>query len=200
MTKIKICGLMRPADIEAVCKVRPDFAGSILTPGFRRSVAREQYREMNRMLADAGILRVGVFVNEPLRSLTGSFAEMLDLIQLHGDEDADYIAKLRGFTGAEIIKMFRLRSPADADAVNRSTADYVLLDSGTGTGKVFDWSLLSGITRPYFLAGGLTPENVGDAVRLLHPFAADVSSGVETDGRKDPEKIRQFAEIIRRTE
>ena len=76
----------------------------------------------------------------------------------------------------------------------------MLLDSGTGTGKVFDWSLLSGITRPYFLAGGLSPENVGEAVTALHPYAVDVSSGIETDGRKDPEKIRRFAEIVRQTE
>ena len=199
MTKIKMCGLMRLADIEAVCAVRPDYAGSILTAGFRRSVTRSQYLEMNRMLADAGIKRVGVFVNEPPES-AAMFAEMLDLIQLHGDEDAAYIAKLRTFTDAEIIKMYRLTAPEDAEQVNRSTADYVLLDSGTGTGKVFDWSLLSGITRPYFLAGGLTPENVGEAVTALHPYAVDVSSGIETDGRKDQEKIRRFAEIVRQTE
>ena len=199
MTKIKMCGLMRLADIEAVCAVRPDYAGSILTAGFRRSVTRSQYLEMNRMLADAGIKRVGVFVNEPPES-AAVFAEMLDLIQLHGDEDAAYIAKLRTFTDAEIIKMYRLTAPEDAEQVNRSTADYVLLDSGTGTGKVFDWSLLSGITRPYFLAGGLTPENVGEAVTALHPYAVDVSSGIETDGRKDPEMIRRFAEIVRQTE
>lgn len=199
MTKIKMCGLMRLADIEAVCTVRPDYAGSILTAGFRRSVTRSQYLEMNRMLADAGIKRVGVFVNEPPES-AAVFAEMLDLIQLHGDEDAAYIAKLRTFTDAEIIKMYRLTAPEDAEQVNRSTADYVLLDSGTGTGKVFDWSLLSGITRPYFLAGGLSPENVGEAVTALHPYAVDVSSGIETDGRKDPEKIRRFAEIVRQTE
>ena len=198
MTKIKICGLMRLADIEAVCAVRPDYAGSILTAGFRRSVTRSQYLEMNRMLADAGIKRVGVFVNEPLES-AASFAEMLDLIQLHGDEDAAYIAKLRTFTDAEIIKMYRLTAPEDAEQVNRSPADYVLLDSGTGTGKAFDWSLLSGITRPYFLAGGLTPENVGDAVARLHPYAVDVSSGVETNGQKDPQKIRRFTEAVRQT-
>ena len=198
MTKIKICGLMRLADIEAVCAVRPDYAGSILTAGFRRSVARSQYLDMNRMLADAGIKRVGVFVNEPPES-AASFAEMLDLIQLHGDEDAAYIAKLRTFTDAEIIKMYRLTAPEDAEQVNRSPADYVLLDSGTGTGKAFDWSLLSGITRPYFLAGGLTPENVGDAVARLHPYAVDVSSGVETNGRKDPQKIRRFTEAVRQT-
>ena len=118
-------------------------------------------------------------------------------MQLHGNEDDAYLAALREITGAQIIKAFRIRTQADVQTAKQSAADIILLDSGTGTGKVFDWTLLSGITRPYLLAGGLNPENAAEAVVTLHPAGVDVSSGVETDSRKDPEKIRAFVRAVR---
>ena len=123
---------------------------------------------------------------------------IIDIAQLHGKEDEAYIRRLRQLTKKPLIQAFRIDTPADVAAAQASTADYVLLDSGTGgTGTCFDWSLLQNIQRPYFLAGGLTPENVGGAVATLHPYAVDVSSGIETDGAKDKEKMTQFVRAVR---
>ena len=114
----------------------------------------------------------------------------LDVIQLHGHEDADYIAELKSVTDLPVIKAFAVRNGATADEINNSPADMVLIDSGRGgTGETFDWSFLEGITREYFLAGGLCPENIEAAIRSFSPFAVDVSSGVETNGIKDKKKI-----------
>ncbi len=198
MTKIKLCGMMRPADTEAACAVHPDYAGMILSAGFRRSVSREMFLAMQQMLAENGIRRVGVFVNESLQTITAHYAAQLDVIQLHGQEDAAYIRELKRKTGLEIIKAFRIASPADLQAAAESKADHVLLDSGTGTGIALDWSMLRGFSRPYFLAGGLHPENVADAVKMLHPYAVDVSSGIEINGQKSAERMQAFASAVRR--
>ena len=197
MTKIKICGLMSAADAQSVNEVHPDYAGMILSPGFRRSVTQETAAAIRSALEPA-IPAVGVFVNaEPAEIAAYLERGIIQLVQLHGNEDDAYLAALREITGAQIIKAFRIRTQADVQTAKQSAADIILLDSGTGTGKVFDWTLLSGITRPYLLAGGLNPENAAEAVVTLHPAGVDVSSGVETDGRKDPEKIRAFVRAVR---
>lgn len=197
MTKIKICGLMSAQDAEYANEVRPDLAGMILSGGFRRSVTQETARAIHKAL-DSSIPAVGVFVNARIAEIT-PFAErgIIQLVQLHGSEDAAFIRDLRMVCKLPIIKAYRIGTAADVQRAERSDADIVLLDSGTGSGKAFDWSLLSGFTRPYFLAGGLTPENVGDAVAQLRPYGVDVSSGVETDGRKDLAKMRSFVENVR---
>ena len=197
MTKIKLCGMMRPADVKAARDLGADYAGFVLTEGFRRSVVLGTFCELQSFLIGSKAKAVGVFVNEPLENILTNYAEMLDLIQLHGNEDNAYIRALKQETGLEIIKAFRIGSEADLAQAAESAADHILLDSGTGTGKVFDWSLLRDFRRPYFLAGGLTPENAGEAVRLLHPFAVDTSSGTETNGQKDPEKLRAFVRAVR---
>ena len=197
MTKIKLCGLTRPADIEAANVLRPDYVGFVFAPGSRRRLTPEQAKAL-KCLLNPGILAVGVFVNEEPEHV----AELLrrgtiDLAQLHGDEDEAYLSALRRLTKAPILQAFRIRSEADLAVAVESTADYVLLDAGAGDGKTFDWSLLEEFDRPYFLAGGLTPENVYAAVGALRPFAVDVSSGIETDGVKDPAKMRAFAAAVR---
>ena len=199
MTRLKLCGLMRAADAEAVNAVRPELAGMILSPGFRRSVTAETAAEIRRAL-DRLIPAVGVFVNAQIREIT-AFASrgIIQLVQLHGTEDDAYIWQLRRVCTLPIIKAFRIASADDLQKAERSDADLVLLDSGTGTGQTFDWSLLEGFPRPYFLAGGLTPENAAAAIEALHPYGVDVSSGIETDGQKDAEKIRRFAEIVRQS-
>lgn len=197
MTKIKICGLMSPADAQSVNDAHPDYAGMILSPGFRRTVTQETAAAIRSAL-DPAIPAVGVFVNaEPAEIAAYLERGIIQLVQLHGNEDAAYIAALRQMTDAQIFQAFRIRSAADVQQAEQSAADMILLDSGTGTGKVFDWTLLSGITRPYLLAGGLNPENAAEAVGTLQPAGVDVSSGVETDGRKDPEKIRAFVQAVR---
>jgi phosphoribosylanthranilate isomerase len=199
MTRVKMCGLRSEADVRAVLELRPDFAGFILSGGFRRSISRETFAELSAMLIGSGVKRVGVFVNEPLDSIIG-FADYIDVIQLHGSEDEDYIRSLRKLTDKPIIKAITVRSEADIEASRASSADYVLLDSGTGTGSTFEHSLIADIDRPFFLAGGLTAENVSEAIRRYEPFAVDASSSLETDGIKDKTKMAAFAEAARRKE
>ena len=150
-------------------------------------------------MLNPGIIPVGVFVNETPETVAALLDRgIIDIAQLHGNEDEAYIRRLRQLTTKPLIQAFRVDTPADVAAAQASTADYVLLDSGAGgTGTCFDWSLLQDIQRPYFLAGGLTPENVGGAVATLHPYAVDVSSGIETDGAKDKEKMTQFVRAVR---
>lgn len=197
MTRVKLCGLRSEADVRTVLELRPDYAGFILSGGFRRSIDYDTFITLSVMLKDSGIMRVGVFVNEPLDSLVGKFSEDIDVIQLHGNESEQYISALRIYADKPIIKAFTVRSDADIEAARASSADYVLLDSGTGTGSTFDHSLIKDIGRPFFLAGGLTSENVGEAIRRFEPFAVDASSSLETDGVKDKAKMAAFVKAVR---
>ena len=200
MTKIKLCGLSRTEDIETVNKLKPEYIGFVFTPKSRRYVAPRTAAELKRLLS-AEIQAVGVFVNEsPEKIAELSRGGVIDIAQLHGDEDEEYIRRLKQQTDKPIIKAFRVETEnAIADA-ERCSADYILLDSGAGTGTVFNWKLLTNIHRPYFLAGGLSPDNAGKAVAALHPFAVDVSSGIETDGTKDKEKMEAFVAAVRKEE
>lgn len=197
MTKIKFCGLSAPADIEAANAIRPEFIGFVFAPGSRRYVTPEQAADLKKAL-DPGIPAVGVFVNEAEETIVRLAREgTIDLIQLHGKEDDACIRRLQQQTGKEVIRAFRVTKEEDAEAAEKSPADCILLDSGAGTGCAFDWGLLKSARRPYFLAGGLTPENAGEAVRLLRPYAVDVSSGIESGGKKDRLKMEAFAAAVR---
>lgn len=200
MTKIKICGLRRPRDIEAVNAARPDFAGFVVeVPGSRRSVDKRELRELAGRLKE-GILSVGVFVNAPPELVAELLEEgTLDLAQLHGQEDEIYMAELRRLTEKPLIQAFSIQTGQDAEQALESRADYLLLDQGRGgTGQTFDWSLLPEINRPFFLAGGLGEENLERAIRQVRPWAVDLSSSLETDGQKDPEKILRAVDLVRR--
>ena len=190
MTKIKICGLSREVDIDYVNEAKPDYIGFILNfPKSRRNISPERAAGLKKNL-ESGIRTVGVFVNQPMETVLEAADTIgLDVIQLHGSEDNDYIKELRNKTDREIWKAFKIRSAEDLTKAENSAADQILLDNGYGTGEVFDWSLAGGIRRPFLLAGGLTPENIPDAVSRLHPLLLDISSGVETEGYKDREKI-----------
>lgn len=197
-TKIKFCGLSRNCDIETANVLSPDYVGFVFAKNSRRCVSFARAKELKALLAP-GILTVGVFVNEDPRTVAAFLeAGVIDAAQLHGDEDTDYIRGLKSLTKAPLIKAFGLRSIHDLPAVERCPADLVLLDSpGGGTGRLFDWQLLEDIQRPYFLAGGLSAENVGEAIARLRPFGVDVSSGIETGGDKDREKMTAFAAAVR---
>ena len=197
-TKIKFCGLSRNCDIETANVLSPDYVGFVFAKNSRRCVSFAQAKELKALLAP-GILTVGVFVNEDPRTVAAFLeAGVIDAAQIHGDEDTDYIRGLKSLTKAPLIKAFGLRSIHDLPAVERCPADLVLLDSpGGGTGRLFDWQLLENIQRPYFLAGGLSAENVGEAIARLRPFGVDVSSGIETGGYKDREKMTAFAAAVR---
>ena len=198
MTRIKLCGLSRPCDIEAVNGLKPDYIGFVFSPKSKRYVSHEQAAVLKRLLSP-DIPAVGVFVNEDPQTVAGFLrSDVIDIAQLHGSEDQAYLNRLRQLTDKPLIRAFHIQTAADLEAAKSCGADAILLDSGAGTGTVFDWNLLKNMERPYFLAGGLSPDNVADAVRTLHPFAVDVSSGIETGGVKDPEKMAAFVAAVRK--
>ena len=198
MTKIKLCGLSRPCDIETVNQLKPDYIGFVFATKSKRYVTYRKAAELKSRLSPE-IKAVGVFVNEcPQEAAKLLNNGIIDMVQLHGGEAEDDIARLRRLTDRPIIKAFRIETAYDIKAANQSTADYILLDSGAGTGTVFDWSLVNSVGRPYFLAGGLDADNVADAVKALRPFAVDVSSGIETDGLKDKAKMAAFIAAVRK--
>lgn len=202
MTKIKLCGLSRPCDIRAANELLPDYIGFVFAPKSQRYVSPEKAAELKQML-DPGIRAAGVFVDEKPQVIESLVSRgVIDAVQLHGREDEDYIQDLRKRLGStRIIQAFSIRSEQDAKRVEASSADMILTDSpGGGTGEVFDWGLLRKVGRPYFLAGGLTPDNAGDAVKALSPYGVDVSSGIETDGYKDWEKMEKFVLAVRRAD
>ena len=198
MTRIKLCGLSRTGDIEAANTLLPDYIGFVFAPKSRRFVPPEEAAGLRRLLRPE-IQAVGVFVNEEPEAVAKLLNEgVVDIAQLHGTEDEAYIRRLRQLTDRPLIQAFRIQSKEDLLRAELSSADEILLDAGAGTGMVFDWSLLQNAGRRYFLAGGLTPENAGNAIRSLHPFALDVSSGIETEGRKDPGKMAAFVSAVRK--
>ena len=197
MTKIKLCGLSRLEDIEIANELCPEYVGFVFAPESKRYVMPAQAKELRGALSKE-IQAVGVFVDARIETVAElANQNIIDAIQLHGTEDANYLMQLRTLTNKPIIKAIQVRRPEDLIAVNEVRSDYVLIDSGKGTGKAFDWGWLKDIRREYFLAGGLTPKNVGYAIERLKPFAVDVSSGIETDGRKDVAKMREFVLAVR---
>lgn len=198
--KIKICGLMSLEDVAAVNAAKPDYVGFVLAKS-RRRISREHARLL-RMELDPSIQAVGVFVNELPQIVAGYLEDgIIDLAQLHGQEDETYIHHLRLLTGQPLIKAFSIHTAEDLARAEESSADLILLDHGSGgTGECFDWQLLHTVRRPYLLAGGITPENAEEAVRTYRPYGLDVSSGVETDGKKDAKKIMEIVRRIRNAE
>ena len=195
MTKIKLCGLSRVEDIEVANKLLPEFVGFIFWKKSRRYISPNDAAALKNIL-DKKISAVGVFVNEKIETVA-EIAKFLDLIQLHGTEDDNYISTLRNYTDKKIIQAFKIKTADDLQRAKNSRADFILLDSGAGTGEIFNWQLLKNFEREYFLAGGLNCENVSDAVKILKPFAVDVSSGIETGGFKDAAKMKNFVQIVR---
>lgn len=197
MTKIKLCGLTRPCDIAYVNALRPDYIGFVFAPGSRRFLSAQAAAQLQRKL-HPDIVPVGVFVDETPEVIAGLLEQgIIKAVQLHGSEDDAYLGHLRTLTDCPVIKAFCLRTEEDAEAANRSTADLVLLDSGGGTGKPFDWQLLQYLRRDYILAGGLTPENIAAALSAFHPFGVDASSSLETDGVKSFTKMSAFVNAVR---
>ncbi len=197
MTKIKLCGLKRVCDMEYANELAPEYIGFVFAKNSKRYVLPENARILRKQL-NKEIIPVGVFADEKIDRIAELInRHIIEVIQLHGNEDEEYINALQKRTKCTIIKAFRIENREDIIAANHSSADYVLLDSGGGSGETFDWSLLREIERPYFLAGGLTPDNVKKAITNLHPFAVDASSSLETNGFKDKEKMTAFVNAVR---
>lgn len=209
-TGIKICGLTRQEDIAMVNVLRPDYIGFVFAKS-RRQVSEKQAAELRKKLLP-GICVVGVFVNAPVQEEVKLFREkVIDMVQLHGQEDEAHIRQLRELTreqtgtAAPVIKAVSMsaekrESGSVPECWLESEADYLLLDNGPGgTGKAFDHTLIvpEKMTKPFFLAGGICGDNAVQAIRTCRPFALDASSGVETDGVKDMEKMRQLIYAVR---
>ena len=197
-TKIKICGLKRPEDITYVNEAKPDYCGFIIEfPKSSRNVTGDQVRVLTADL-HPDIIPVGVFVNaSPERVEELLLDGTIQIAQLHGQEDEAYIRRIQKNTGHQVIKAFSVKTVKDIELALQSPADYILLDQGGGgTGKTFDWTLIPEITRPFFLAGGLGPDNLEQAVRTIRPYAVDLSSSVETNSVKDRQKILEAVNLV----
>ncbi len=200
-SKVKICGLRRLRDIEMANLYEPDYVGFVFAASSRQ-VTEEHAESLKAELAD-GILAAGVFVNAPaVQAARIAEKGIIDMIQLHGDEDEAYICSLKRLTGRPVIKAVRVQSREQILQAEKLPCDYLLLDTYTkgqygGSGKSFDLSLIPGLSKPFFLAGGLNAENVRQALEISGAFAADVSSAVETDGYKDTVKVKAFIQAVR---
>ncbi|WEV69197.1 phosphoribosylanthranilate isomerase [Bifidobacterium sp. ESL0775] len=204
--KVKLCGLKREQDMDAALAAGSDAVGFIIDfPKSHRSITPERVAElvkyMKAQAAETGVnppAAVGVFVDQPAERVAEIASDAdLDVIQLHGHEDEDYLADLRGLVTLPIMQAFKVREALDVAQAIESSADMVLLDAGAGDGRTFDWSLVRDVNRPFMLAGGLTPDNVAEAILATHPFGVDMSSGVETDRLKDPDKMFAAVKAVR---
>jgi phosphoribosylanthranilate isomerase len=197
MVKVKICGLSAISDIDAVNTEKPDYIGFVFAES-RRRINEQQASELRKKLSP-GIITVGVFVNEMPQKINSLVQEgIIDVIQLHGAEDEEYICSLKRLTKRPVIKAIAVQKKGDVQKLSASSADYLLVDNiSAGQGQKFNWDLIDEINRPFFLAGGLNAENIIEAIGKTKPFAVDVSSGVETDGFKDKAKIREFIRMAR---
>lgn len=214
MQKIKLCGMMKPCDIEYANRIKPDFVGFIFA-NTRRKISAAQAKQFREAL-DAEIPAVGVFVNEDIPVITSLVQNgCIDMIQLHGEEDADYIRRLREVCDVPVIKAVKVQTVEQIRQAAALPVDYLLLDTYRkgvlgGTGEAFDWELLreakaaAGDTaegelfgKPYFLAGGLHAGNLREAA-ALGSYGLDVSSGIETDGSKDFTKMVKVMELVRK--
>ena len=196
MTKVKFCGLFREEDITAANELAPDFVGFVFFKKSKRYVTPEKALELKQKL-NPKIKAVGVFLDESIENIAEiANKKIIDIIQLHGKEDAKFIAELKKITSLPIIKAIQITSEVPAETKNFG-ADYILFDAGIGEGKTFDWEILKNVDYPYFLAGGLTVENIKTAMTKLNPYAVDVSSGIETNGVKDKTKMKMFMENIK---
>lgn len=198
MVKVKICGIRRMEDIEIVNRYRPDYIGFVFADS-KRKVSHDLAYELKLNL-DSDIISVGVFVDASLDEILKLFDEgVIEMAQLHGSESEEYILTLKEKTNSElkIIKAIEMSEDVDLLEYNNSRADYLLLDSGKGSGKTFDWSLMeSDLNKEFFLAGGLNISNINDAINEFDPYAIDLSSSLEVDGFKDESKIKELMEAI----
>ena len=207
--KVKMCGISKVETIPAIVDAKPDYMGLVFAPS-KRQVTVEQaeilVEELHKQCInhyDTKVVKtVGVFVNETLDNLVRiADTANLDAVQLHGDEDEAFIQSLKERTNVEVWKAVQIRSAADVEKWIDSSADMLLFDAyhkdeRGGTGEVFDWSSLDAFERPFMLAGGIDSTNVARAIRTVRPYGIDISSGIETNGVKDDEKIKAFTKIV----
>lgn len=204
MTKVKICGLTSRQDIDIVNEAKPDYVGFVFAPS-RRKVEIEQAKDLKKLL-NPDIYSVGVFVQEPLQRIVDICREnIIDCVQLHGEESLEYVKELQKRITRPIIYARRLQPEQAMERFDSYPVDYLLFDTYVkdaygGSGKLIDYSRIPKIKKPLFLAGGMNSENVSAAITEVHPYCVDVSSGVETEGKKDREKVLRFVQQVRAME
>ncbi len=198
MARVKICGINSPEDVEIVNELKPDYVSFAFYKN-KCQVTYEKARKLKQLL-DKDIRVIGVFVDENTNVVASAANDdLLDVIEFHGNEGPGEIERIKAFTSKPIIQGFRIRSRADVKVALDSHADNILMYSSSESGVPMDWKLLTNVTRPYFLAGGLNADNIEKAIKICHPFAVSVTTGVETDGIKDREKMAAFIKMARRT-
>ncbi len=199
MVKIKICGLRRLEDIEIVNKYEPEYIGFVFADS-KRKVSHETAAQLKNNLS-SNIISVGVFVDASEDEILKLYDDgIIEIAQLHGSESEDYINSLKENTNdkLKIIKAIEMSENEDLSKYYDSAADYLLLDSGKGSGKTFDWRLIrKDLKKEFFLAGGINLDNAKEAIEKFDPYAIDLSSSLETDGYKDENKIKEIMEVIR---
>ncbi|MBR3139251.1 MAG: phosphoribosylanthranilate isomerase [Methanobrevibacter sp.] len=199
MVKIKICGIKRLEDIEIVNKYKPDFIGFVFANS-KRKVSHNLALNLRKNLSE-DISAVGVFVDADKKEILKLYNDgIIDIAQLHGNEDENYICDLKKKTQnkLKIIKAIEISQNTDLSQYDDYNSDYLLLDSGKGSGKTFDWNLIKkDLKKDFFLAGGLNSSNISQAICEFNPYAVDLSSALEVDGFKDENKIKEIMEIIK---
>jgi phosphoribosylanthranilate isomerase len=193
--KIKICGLFSVKDIEIVNYAKPDYIGFVFVPDSKRYITPDKAEQLHHVL-DKSISAIGVFQNFDADEIISIYKRgIIDMAQLHGDETPEVVLKVKAWL--PVIKAISMKPGWDTEQKRYKDADYFLLDSGSGgTGKAFDWKLIGESSKPYFLAGGINTENISSALKL-NPFAVDVSSGAETNARKDAKKVYRLIQTVR---
>lgn len=202
MTKVKICGIRRPQDVEMINHLKPDYAGFVFAKSKRQVQEDEALRLREQMRPE--IPAVGVFVQEDIERIV-RLCRMgtIQMIQLHGGEDEAYIQRLHmEVPEVPVIKAVRVKSGEQILEEEMLPCEYLLLDTYVrgvygGSGQQFDKRLIPALQKPFFLAGGLDGANVQENIRICHPYAVDVSSAVETDGVKDFDKMEHFIRMAR---
>ena len=198
MVKIKICGLKRFEDVDIVNRYNPDYIGFVFA-NTKRKVSHDLAAKLKEKL-NSNILSVGVFVDAPNEEILRLYNDdTIDMVQLHGLESEEYIIDLQERTNNElkIINAIEMSEDIDLLKYDSTQADYLLLDSGKGSGKTFDWQLIrKDLKKDFFLAGGLNSDNIWEAIDEFNPYAVDLSSSLEVDGFKDENKIKEIMEII----
>lgn len=201
MAFIKICGLKREADIQYANVLLPEYIGFVFSQS-RRRIDAVGALELRKRL-DKRIKSVGVFVQEEI-TLIKELCEagIIDLVQLHGEEDTDYMDALQREISKPLIRAVRVRGTEDILNALEFPCEFLLLDTYTaqeagGSGKMFNHRMIPHISKPFFLAGGLHSGNVAEAIAAVHPYAVDVSSGVEEGGSKQKDKMEAFVRAVR---
>ena len=197
---VKFCGIQCSEDVQLINNALPTFCGFVVNvPTSTRSITAAEQAHLAQQLAP-NVYAVGVLVDEPLANAvelarSGHF----DALQLHGNEDANYLIELRKYTNIPLIQAFRVTNGCNFSTIEHSPADMVLLDSGSGSGKPFDWDLIPDLQRPFLLAGGLASHNIIPAIQRARPWGVDISSGIEQNGRKNADKIGRLLTAIQRS-